>query len=62
MIDFGDFIKSQRGNVGYPRHKKNKDKIEINTIDNQARIEEAKEKVRKILESGASKRKKKKGC
>jgi len=57
MIDFGDFIQSQRGNVGFPRRKKKK----IDTIDNHSTtIEEAKEKVRQIIERGKHKRRKKK--
>ncbi len=55
MINFGDFIKSQRGNVGYPRHKK----MRIDDISNNSKsIEEAKAKVQAILDSGAMKRKK----
>lgn len=55
MINFGDFIKSQRGNVGYPRHKK----IYIDDISNSSTsIEEAKAKVQAILDSGTMKRKK----
>lgn len=55
MINFGDFIKSQRGNVGYPRHKK----MRVDDISNNSTsIEEAKAKVQAILDSGAMKRKK----
>ena len=55
MINFGDFIKSQRGNVGYSRHKK----IYIDDISNNSTsIEEAKAKVQAIIDSGAMKRKK----
>lgn len=55
MIDFGDFIKSQRGNVDYRRRKK----IRIDDISNRpTTIEEAKAKVQAILDSGAMKRKK----
>ena len=57
MIDFGDFIKSQRGNVGFPRLRKKK----INEISNHSTsVEEAKEKVRNIIENGKKRRKKKK--
>ena len=57
MIDFGDFIKSQRGNVGFPRRKKKN----IDVISNQsATVEEAKEKVRAIIERGKKRRRKKK--
>lgn len=55
MINFGDFIKSQRGNVGYPRRKK----MYIDDISNNSTsIEEAKAKVQAVLDSGAMKRKK----
>ena len=58
MINFGDFIKSQRGNVGFPRRKK-----KINEIDwNSSSIEDAKAKVQSIIDAGAKKRKKNKKC
>ena len=56
MIDFGDFIKSQRGNVGFPRHKKNRN-ILISEITQSGSIEEAKAKVQSIIDSGAATRK-----
>lgn len=49
MIDFGDFIESQRS-----RRRKTK----INTISNSGTIAEAKAKVDRILELGKSKRNK----
>lgn len=53
MIDFGDFIQSQRGNVGFPRHKQKK-------RDSQSiSIEEAKAKVEEIINSGTATRKRK---
>ena len=53
MIDFGDFIKSQRGNVGFPRRKK------INEINlSSPSIADAKAKVQRILDDGSKKRKK----
>ncbi|MBO7452707.1 MAG: hypothetical protein J6U54_20450 [Clostridiales bacterium] len=58
MIDFGDFIESQRGNVGFPRRKKKK---KIDEISNHSvSIEEAKEKVHAIIEKGKKRRRKKK--
>ena len=59
MIDFGDFIKSQRGNVGFPRHKKNRN-ILISEITQSGSIEEAKAKVQAIIDSGAATRKRNK--
>ena len=56
MIDFGDFIKSQRGNVGFPRRKKNRN-IPISEITQSGSIEEAKAKVQSIIDSGAATRK-----
>lgn len=59
MINFGDFIKSQRGNVGYPRHKK----MYVDDISNSSTsIEEAKAKVQAVLDSEAMKRKRIKTC
>ena len=59
MIDFGDFIKSQRGNVGFPRRKKNRN-IPISEITQSGSIEEAKAKVQAIIDSGAATRKRNK--
>ena len=56
MIDFGDFINSQRGNVGYPR-RKNKKEILEEIRNNPDKIEKAKAKVQRILDSGKMKRK-----
>jgi len=57
MIDFGDFIKSQRGNVGYPRH--NKTFLE-EIKSNPDKIAEAKAKVQRIIDSGKTKRRRNK--
>ena len=78
MIDFGDFINSQRGNVGFPRRKKKlidiisnspislhkirrkKKKKQDNNNERSTSVEEAKAKVRAIIENGKKCRQKKK--